>query len=102
MLFATQDTNREPVAVHYLLGSAQVPLWQLLGGAFLTGCLAGWLLSLLPWTRAKLSARRHRRRAERLETELHQLRNLPLSRDETAATASPGLADGGTGTRGSG
>jgi uncharacterized membrane protein YciS (DUF1049 family) len=101
VLFSTQETNRQAVDVHYLFGTTQVALWQLLGGAFLAGCLAAWLLTVLPWTRAKLSARRHRKRAERLESELHQLRNLPLSRDENAATTS-GLAEGGAGTTGSG
>lgn len=94
-LFATRATNQEPVAVNFLFGSAQAPLWQLVGGAFLGGCIAGWLFSVLPWTRAKLSARRQRRRADRLETELHQLRNLPLSRNESAATPPGSLAEGG-------
>ncbi len=101
VLFATQPTNQEPVAVHYLFGAAEVPLWQLVGAAFVVGCVAAWLLTILPWTRAKLSARRHRKRAERLESELHQLRNLPLSRNETAPPAA-GLAEGGASNAGGG
>ena len=99
-VFATRDTNQAPVEVHYLFGQAEAPLWQLVGGAFLGGGVAGWLFSVLPWTRARLNARRQRKRAERLETELHQLRNLPLSQDESAAA--PNLAEGSAGDSGSG
>lgn len=101
-LFSTRATNQEPVAVNFLFGTAQAPLWQLVGGAFLGGCIAAWLFSVLPWTRAKLNARRQRKRADRLETELHQLRNLPLSRDETAAASTASLAEGGANQSGSG
>ena len=102
VLFATQPTNQQSVAVNYLFGTAEVPLWRLVGAAFVVGCVAAWLLTVLPWTRAKLSARRYRTRAERLESELHQLRNLPLSRDESAPRATTGLAEGGASDAGGG
>ena len=86
VLFATRPANQAAVAVHYIFGEASWPLWQLVGGAFLAGALAAWFLAVPPWMRARLDVRRHRKQSERLETELHQLRNLPLSSDEQATT----------------
>ena len=101
VMFATRPTNQEAVGVNYLFGEASWPLWQLVGGAFFAGALAAWLLSVPPWMRARFTARRHRKQAERLETELHQLRNLPLSADEGATSGPPALpgsaSDAGSG-----
>lgn len=94
VLFATRPANQAAVPVHYIFGEASWPLWQLVGGAFLSGALAAWLLSVPPWMRARLDVRRHRKQSERLEGELHQLRNLPLSPDEqqSGATVRSGSA----------
>ena len=87
--FATRSTNQNSVEVHYLFGEASWPLWQLVGGSFLAGALAAWLMSVPPWMRSRFEVRRHRKQSARLESELHELRNLPLAAEEpSGATAS--------------
>ncbi len=80
--FATRSTNQSPVDVNYLFGESSWPLWQLVGGSFLAGALAAWLMSVPPWMRSRFEVRRHRKQSARLESELHELRNLPLSGEE--------------------
>lgn len=72
--------NQTPVPVYYVLGrSEEQPLWLVSGLAFLLGTACAWVVSLWLISRAKLAERRHRKHAERLEAELHELRNLPLA-----------------------
>ena len=87
--FATRPVNQNAVDVHYLFGEASWPLWQLVGGAFLAGALAAWLLSVPPWMRSRFEVRRHRKQSARLESELHELRNLPLSAEEQSRPGPP-------------
>jgi len=71
--------NAEPVTVNYVLGElAEVPLWAVILGAFVAGALVAGVLSLFELTKQGLVARRYRRTAEGLESEIHQMRNLPL------------------------
>jgi len=86
--------NQTPVPVYYLLGRAdEQPLWQVAGLSFLFGAVVAWIVSLWLISRAKLAERRHRKHAERLEAEVHKLRNLPLAPaadvPTVAAAASP-------------
>ncbi|MDJ0864497.1 MAG: lipopolysaccharide assembly protein LapA domain-containing protein [Myxococcota bacterium] len=77
--------NPEPVRVNYLLGVIEGrPAWSVMVGSFGLGALLSALAALLPISRAKLVARRHRKAAARLESEIHQLRNLPLATDDEA------------------
>ena len=85
--FATRSTNQNPVEVNYLLGETSWPLWQLVGGSFLAGALAAWLMSVPPWMRSRFEVRRHRKQSARLESELHELRNLPLAAEEQTRAA---------------
>jgi uncharacterized membrane protein YciS (DUF1049 family) len=72
--------NQTPVPVYYVFGhSEEQPLWLVSGLAFLLGTACAWVVSLWLVSRAKLAERRHRKHAERLEAELHELRNLPLA-----------------------
>lgn len=84
--------NLEPVSVHYLAGVLEgVPLWAALVGAFAAGGVLVGAGALLPMARLGLTARRWRKVAQGLETELHQLRNLPLaSPSETTVRGSAG------------
>lgn len=86
------DANLEPVSVHFLVGRIEgIPLWTALVGAFAAGGVLVGLGALLPLARLGLRARRWRKEAHGLETELHQLRNLPLaSPSETAVRGSAG------------
>jgi uncharacterized integral membrane protein len=61
--------------------------WKVLLGAFALGAVLAVLISLLEVTRYAFVARRYRRAAARLEREVHQLRNLPLSEDGLASGA---------------
>ncbi len=80
--------NQAQVPVYYLFGRSEAqPLWMVAGAAFALGGLAAWLVVLWVVSRAKLAERRHRKHAERLEAELHELRNLPLARDTTSSLA---------------
>jgi uncharacterized integral membrane protein len=74
--------NDEPVAIDLLFGERSVPLWSALLGAFVLGALVAGLS--LTWELAKKSvvARRYRKRMAGLESEIHQLRNLPLAAPE--------------------
>ena len=87
--------NQTPVPVYYLFGRAEEqPLWLVTGIALLLGATAAWLASLWLISRAKLAERRYRKQTERLEAEIHELRNLPLARGgeatvETQTVATP-------------
>ena len=79
--------NSSPIAVDYLLGvTPTAPLWGVLLGAFVLG--AGGVGTFFAFQVAKLQlvARRYRKKVAEFESEVHQLRNLPLA-DE------PGLGD---------
>jgi uncharacterized integral membrane protein len=74
--------NGTPVQVHYLFGqSGEVALWQALLAAFALGALAVGAFALLGSLRHGLVQRRYRKLVGGLESELHQLRNLPLAPD---------------------
>lgn len=77
--------NEGPVRVDLLL--TQVPsvaLWLVLLVAFGSGLALAAALCLFEVMRYALVARRYRRTVARLESEVHQLRNLPLA-DEGAS-----------------
>jgi uncharacterized integral membrane protein len=71
--------NSEPVAVSYVFGELPaVPLWAVVLGSFCAGAAVAGVLSLFELTKQGLVARRYRKTAEGLESEIHQMRNLPL------------------------
>ena len=69
----------QPVSIDYALGQTRdLPLWvALLGALGLGAALAGGALGY-QLLRLAMLARRYRRAVQRLELELHELRNLPL------------------------
>jgi len=93
--------NGEPIAVDLLAVTLEgIVLWVLLA----TACGVGFGLAVLSMgfvmLRARLEARRYRKALRGLESEVHQLRNLPLERaaEETAETvfaATTGGSGGG-------
>lgn len=74
--------NQQLVSVHYVLAQApEVALWKVVLASF--GCGAGLVALFTLWTSARsgLAARRYRKALGGLESEIHQLRNLPLAPD---------------------
>jgi len=73
-------TNGAPVAVDYLFGTfPAVPLWLALvtSAAAGAGIATAGLSARL--TRSSLAQRRYRKTVAALESEVHQLRNLPVA-----------------------
>ena len=76
--------GRNRVAVPIDLGVTtfpEAPLWQALLVAFAAGAALVGLGALWQVLRLGMLARRYRRTVGRLESEIHQLRNLPLAGD---------------------
>ena len=61
-----------------------VAVWVVLLGAFGGGVLVTAAAALLRGARLRLEIRRYRKAARELESEVHQLRNLPLAPDAPA------------------
>jgi hypothetical protein len=77
------SANGLKVDVDFLAGRLEaVALWKALAGSFLLGAGAVGCVLLLYVVRGRLTMRRYRTRLSGLETEVHQLRNLPLVPDE--------------------
>ncbi|MEM7413580.1 MAG: LapA family protein [Myxococcota bacterium] len=90
--FASENANR--VAVHYLWGILEIPIWQALIGAFGLGFAFAGLGWFFFGVRAGMVQRRYRKTVGGLESEIHQLRNLPLAEDSSGAPAAPDAAAG--------
>jgi uncharacterized integral membrane protein len=87
-LFAAR--HAQPVHVDYLVGTTgEVSLWvALLAASLLGGSVVGGLC-LVQLGRLGMLVRRYRKTVRRLEAELHELRNLPLARDDAALPGEP-------------
>lgn len=86
--------NETSVDLHYVIGDVPgVPLWLALAGAFGLGAAVAAAPLLYRLTRSGMLARRYRRAVTRLESEVHELRTLPLAAD--AAGRGPVAADEG-------
>ncbi len=66
---------------------AEITVWQLSLAAFSTGAGLVLLLASFLGTRGWLLRRRYRSTIRRLESELHQLRSLPLASDGESSVA---------------
>ena len=75
---------------------AGVELWRVILVALALGGAIAAVLVGFAWLRARLLNRRYRKTIRRLESELHQLRSLPLSGSEevVAETVGAGAAEG--------
>jgi uncharacterized integral membrane protein len=74
--------NAAPVTVELLFLQRSVPLWAALLGAFLLGALSAGASLVYELAKKSFAARRYRRQMAGLESEIHQLRNLPLEASE--------------------
>jgi uncharacterized integral membrane protein len=82
--------NAEPTAVSYVFGTlAPLPLWLVLLLAFAAGAAIATLVGFYKIAKLGLVARRYRKTVRGLESEVHELRNLPLS-SEPQLDADPG------------
>ena len=74
--------NGSGVAIDYLWGiTPELNLWAVLLASFGAGAACAALAAFLRVTQLRLVARRYRKAVRQLESEVHQLRNLPLSAD---------------------
>ena len=64
----------------------EVKLWLALLVAFAAGVLIAGTIGMLSVARARMVTRRYRRTVAGLESEVHQLRNLPLASGDAAAS----------------
>jgi uncharacterized integral membrane protein len=77
-LFVSRNSHSVPI--DYLAGRWEaVEVWLLLLSAFGAGFGLAAFIAMLRGARLRLEARRYRRATRDLESEVHQLRNLPLS-----------------------
>jgi uncharacterized integral membrane protein len=78
--------NAAPVPISYVFGElAPKPLWLALLAAFAAGAALAGLIGVYQALKRGLVMRRYRKTLRGLESELHQLRNLPLSGHEPAS-----------------
>ncbi len=66
-----------------------IELWWALSAAAVLGATGSALVFGFAWLRQRIVNRRHRTTIARLESELHQLRSLPLSGSVRAETEEP-------------
>jgi uncharacterized integral membrane protein len=67
----------------------EVPLWSALLGAFALGALCAGASLVYELAKRSFAARRYRKELAGLESEIHQLRNLPLAAPETRGGPAP-------------
>ena len=72
-----------------LLPLHQVPLWSALLGAFALGASCAGASLLYELAKKSFAARRYRKELAGLESEIHQLRNLPLAAPEARGEPAP-------------
>ncbi len=83
--------NADPVAVDLLLAETRpASLWLVLLTSFGIGAAIAGGVCLFEVARYSLVARRYRKTVARLESEIHQLRNLPLADEALPTVAPPG------------
>jgi uncharacterized integral membrane protein len=84
--------NGTPTTVHLVFFDLHsVPLWLALLGAFLLGAASAGASLVYELAKKSFAARRYRKELAGLESEIHQLRNLPLAApDASGGPAPPG------------
>ena len=89
--------NAGSVAVDVLaVRVPDVKLWLALLIAFAAGASLAGTIGMLSLAKAGMIARRYRRTVAGLESEVHQLRNLPLASGDAAASQAALADDSGT------
>ena len=92
--------NSSPIELDLvLLRLHQIPLWSALLGAFVLGAVCAGASLVYELAKRSFAARRYRKELAGLESEIHQLRNLPLAAPDSPGGPAP-PARGVAGTRG--
>ena len=82
--------NATPIDLHLVLFDLHgAPLWAALLGAFALGALSAGASLVYELAKKSFAARRYRKELAGLESEIHQLRNLPLAVPEAQAGPAP-------------
>lgn len=85
--------NASSVRVHFVIGeTSEVALWKALLVAFALGVACAGLAWLRLAVKYGLTSRRYRKMLGDLESEIHQLRNLPLAPDSATPSEAPAVA----------
>ena len=84
LVYLLAKANADEVSVDFLLGQVVLTTWQTLALSFFAGAGLVGLYTLYQMARGGLLRRRYRKELMGLETEVHQLRNLPLAPEENA------------------
>ena len=96
------QANGDPVTVDYVYGTLpEAPQWMVVGAAFLSGAALTALLLTYRLAKQGLVARRYRKTVRGLESEIHELRNLPLAGGEGTGGPEPLTAAASGAERGS-
>jgi len=74
--------NAQDVSIELVFLRVSLPLWVALLGAFLLGALSAGASLVYELMKKSYAARRYRKEMAGLESEIHQLRNLPLAAPE--------------------
>jgi len=81
--------NQGPVSIDLVFLQLSVPLWAALLGAFGLGALSAGASLVYELAKKSFAARRYRKQMAGLESEIHQLRNLPLAAPEAREGPAP-------------
>ncbi len=89
------QANGSPVALDLLYTTLpELPQWMVVGASFLLGAGVAALLMFYQLAKLGLVTRRYRKTVRGLESEVHQLRNLPLAGGEGAGSTAAGAGVG--------
>jgi hypothetical protein len=83
-VFASRNAKEIEVVDLLLYQIPKVPIWMALSAAFGIGALSAGVALVYQVLKKDLVARRYRKTVRSLESEIHQLRNLPLAGTDSA------------------
>jgi uncharacterized integral membrane protein len=93
--------NADPISVSlFRWTTPPAPTWLVLLAAFGAGALLAAVLLGYQLARLSLLSRRYRKEVGALESEVHQLRNLPLAAEGPAAVVAVGAVPAAAGVEG--
>jgi uncharacterized integral membrane protein len=81
--------NSDPVDIDLIVLRVPLPLWVALLGSFGIGALCAGASLVYSLAKRSFATRRYRKQVAGLESEIHQLRNLPLAAAEGEDGAAP-------------
>ncbi len=95
------QANHAPVDLSLVFAEFPgVRLWVVVAGSFAAGLACCGVLSGVKLAQLSLVSRRYRRAVQRLESELQELRNLPLAPEAPSVAGDAGAGPGSSGDPG--